>query len=661
MAASTENINKVIDELTNLLTKIKEPRVQYEVRSHYLAIVKMCLEDGIRWPLYDFWRLFLPHRDLVNRGFIFDLCDILILEVNNIPESQNEIDSKQKILPSETIKLISAYACFIIPDFAEILSYKTADGMLFWIKAVADNIRRATLGSALTSGIFTSDLDCRSLMRLTCSLYPEKINEWLKLLEAQINHFCNKRTKLNDSPLFSTNIFNIMTEAHSLSDESEIMTKMLILINEFAEKCDKPDIFCLATNISLMIIDANIDSLIPLIKYWGTENLFFRRLLKDKLNFEYLNFNSLQSWDNQTIVTSLTQQVMVIGPKDAGKSSLMMATRELTKNWVTQDKQKDSNKTSLRLYRRNELIGTTEIDALETRWQSGDKVVTEGWEIYAETPTINFCRFSFDDIPGEQVTGVDSVDLTILGQQLKLKKPAALVVLLDLNSDNEINTKIFDLLERVVNDIDASTVKRIPVYILFNKADKLIKNLGTSNKTTSSLMNTLLNGLQAMDIDGNNNNKTITMFSLKNYIQPPQALDINDILNVISNSNVYCRDPVYQSRLLNDIRMLEPLVEKILQNKFFNLTFLYTVCVPVEDFTNNEKLSSKSFIGLMNMWDDLRQQITASTVVARKSFFNDAFNRRLLSQTKIVEHFRQVCNSLSNPEVTPIDNFFIKP
>lgn len=421
------------------------------------------------------------------------------------------------------------------------------------------------------------------------------------------------------------------------------------------------------------------DDVTDLLKYWAVceeaihgnarDATLFHDLLLKKLGLSFWKRpDNVPKADRYPLDTKygLDVWLAMYGPANAGKTCMTLATGSLADSRL-----REGDRASRRFtFRKREKEVETDVRNLVVDWINTEAMEASRTEALPSwiarrqlrQGTDDLCFATFFDIGGEILnvlpgqghqnkawrTGVNLV--------LSEMMPCGALFVLDLTTlhnhaakpqENEQTSDELMTLNAVIDEMTRAKVeKSVPVIILLNKADchdkcnDLSSNGLSSSKMSPDLAKSLEECFQARTpLLGDDGSRIVAFRELE-----PRSHTLDGPLNRLLRSQAVSKCLPFAHRLRSDLRAAAPVIERLLQQGYWNILVAYTCC----------KGGKHTTYGLEAAWDEIAAWIVPATSKARKRYLERTAERiearcKDLSETRRLSDLPQWVE----PEVTP--------
>jgi hypothetical protein len=600
------------------------PLEEFALREIYVKVLNYAVEQGVIYHLYDLWRVLSEvlgpegKEDgwKATRGFYLDLWDLYGLKVHGVISSQSD--------GSREDELLRCYVCLMHSQFEVLLSAPDVATRNVWQRRVASIIEEIAKSD---DGIATDKVRklLYSITYLYTSLYPDPtVSEGSEALARQLRaaEAAEQCTESPDAILINPQTAfgeGSGTEVHEKSKDDFV--KIFFLIYRSLSHFERIGLRDLVTSLQKSLPDSAPSlKLGRLLRHWAAVMPFFKIMLLEKTGFEFRKYASRKSVHLPSYHGS-DNYICVIGVRSVGKTHFLFASEAASRD--------DRVPT---LYIRH-VDNETEVDRFRNIWNKGVELpddelknfATQDTSIYAETNMRGLCRYTFYDIPGEELKKVNRHGASDwLEEHFRTRRPCAVLIMVDQNSiDSQAYGSVADLLSRFLVSSESS-YRSLPIYFVINKIDHWAPPGNEAGRRFSVEMARFLNAKEQL--------RPGFVFP---SIRGEQGMNTAaNVLDALADTEVCCRNLAFTELLARDIGpiRLGPLIDQCLTEGFTNLSIAYTNCLRRKD-------GDSDYGSITALWDDLSSFIADSTVSSRKAYYRHAFVDQPRDHFKLVDEF----------------------
>jgi hypothetical protein len=360
---------------------------------------------------------------------------------------------------------------------------------------------------------------------------------------------------------------------------------------------------------------ATAGTLTRLLKHWAAVTPLVRALLDEKCKFRFwvappahpVVLPSYHGTDNF---------ICLVGVRKVGKTHLMFASEAASRLPPA---------AGPRVPELSVLHADGDAEAVENarkHWLAGspldsDYRATLDQSMYAHTAVRGLCRFTFYDIPGEDLYQNDRPGPSDwLREHFEKRKPCGVLMMIDRQQPGcEPYLPLIDLLEAQLGGQNAQ-YRDMPIYFVLSKADQLL----VGDPGLRQELARFLNGREEMRPG----------FRFPSDRFDPDVKSVDDLRQRFRDSASCCRNLAFLNHLLSDLDRLGPLINKCLAGGYRDLSFVYTTCLPGKD---------PGCEAVRVLWEDLSRFLGESTVDSRKRYYEAAFEAQPAEHCKAVGDF----------------------
>ena len=330
-----------------------------------------------------------------------------------------------------------------------------------------------------------------------------------------------------------------------------------------------------------------------LLRHLVFTNPLMAELLQKRINYRLRSYH--RSPVQIESVKSLGQEVLLLGPLQVGKSSFLFASETL----CLPDESSSPNPPTgsypgicLQHVSGNDAI----LQEMRRGWQGGQESHTDDFIMTAQTKPIGLCSFHFVDPPGEHARAVHAkpggMFHGVLEANVERLRPSVVVVLLPPDGPDD-NSELEYALERTLHGISRQRrTTSLPIYIVVNKSDELLKALRDDGADEGLLT----------DLRKELHDKA---FELGHYLDDSGgeqgAADADTVLRKLLNDPDLTTNVAVRELVVRVLEKYKSLVVLLRLKGFVNVTLVFTCSLPMNDNPENRLLN----VGVNAFWKHL--------------------------------------------------------
>lgn len=564
---------------------------------------------GSPWPRYSAWSLMQKYRKTLQPGELLDLW-----QHNKLPAEQ----------------FLTRFV-HVVWDHINILEggggaadNETADWLSFWI-TVRDRANSAS-GGAQQNALDESDALLELITRLFSAVYPDPCasDVWVEdLREQAIAHAQYARCHVNpDNPL-------------SLADDNQRQSHLLAMSRALGAVM-RPRLYTEVTTLEAATAqlaalpqgdrlgDAKqVDRMGRVLRYWASLDTTVAYILERRfgtvLGASVKHEERIIPW-----VKGIEQGIALVGPPQAGKTSLMFASE-----YVTADLVPDLPNVRVRHAQDDE----ADIKAKRSQWKRREERFNtqQSAKLSAQTDVSGLCSFGFFDLSGEEYFpqwGDAVPNREVIRRRYATSPPSVVAMIFKSDGDPAKIGSAFDDLMQTVGQTaqdaagSAATVQALnsarPVYFLIGKVDLIV-----ARQTSDEEQETLL---AHADID----DRLVTALSaqlsdevidLRSFGPGDDSAVAEDLEIRIRNNAEMCKTPGRLRAVIDALELTRAQRIACGATGHTNLRLLFVQCGAAP----GGKAEFPPVLGVDTFWRDLWEKVPTATAEARGIHLRQGF------------------------------------
>ena len=278
--------------------------------------------------------------------------------------------------------------------------------------------------------------------------------------------------------------------------------------------------------------------------------------------------------------------------------SVKIRFREEMDKWVSEDKKEEEEKE-------------------EGEEKEGETGTSPGSKTIAEIRTPHMARLRFFDLAGERIFKQNWGQMEQQTREMIAARKPVATIYMDSEDQREVQRSGEGEEREIRIEYDLAVkdafTKKGPVYIVFNKADKIRKQY--EGEALAEIDRSI--GHQGQfdrpeeydaDYDPDGSEVSESFFSTRR-LRLPVDRDVThlDILACIDESPAIVRRPFFHDRLREDIRAVKKLLDTLLAKGHRDISFVYLVS------TRDGRATPEALVGTRWLWADIEKRVLTST------------------------------------------------
>lgn len=262
-----------------------------------------------------------------------------------------------------------------------------------------------------------------------------------------------------------------------------------------------------------------------------------------------------------------------------------------------------------------------DLPTLLAQWLKQENIgrTTPAFNHVAEIDTPSMARLRFFDLAGEQIMHPELNELHRASAKMMREMNPVAAVIID-EDDEDANRE--NAQAKYVHFAQHIAGAGAPVYIVVNKADKLLEQEGRSEEAREELTRSMSYRDRPEEWDADA--PWLPFLSLRDMAFSETGPRFEDLLEHIDSAPPLARRPYFQKRLRHDVLRLENMIRALLEAGRQDVSLLYLVAA------RDKRDLPADFNGHRLLWGDLEARVLDSTRRSRR-----AAVRRLLVEDPV--------------------------